>query len=82
MKCVLSLSATADVADRCLCGRGYAGDPEATAAVITSDGWFKTGDVVVRDAQGFLTIVDRWKELIKYKGFQGASAPRRLQCLC
>ena len=43
---------------------------EATAATIDSDGWLHTGDVAVRDADGFYSIVDRLKELIKYKGFQ------------
>lgn len=51
--------------------RGYVGNAEATAATITPDGWLKTGDVAVRDQNGFITIVDRLKELIKYKGFQG-----------
>ncbi|KAJ7928469.1 AMP binding protein [Mycena leptocephala] len=37
---------------------------------ITPDGWFKTGDVAVRDKDGYYYIVDRRKELIKYKGFQ------------
>ncbi|KAH7926973.1 AMP binding protein [Leucogyrophana mollusca] len=50
--------------------KGYLGNPSATAASITPDGWFKTGDIVVRDKDGFYTIVDRRKELIKYKGFQ------------
>ncbi|KAH7910994.1 AMP binding protein [Hygrophoropsis aurantiaca] len=50
--------------------KGYLGDPTATAASITPDGWFKTGDIAVRDGDGFFTIVDRRKELIKYKGFQ------------
>ncbi|KAH7906804.1 AMP binding protein [Hygrophoropsis aurantiaca] len=49
---------------------GYLGNPKATAASITPDGWFKTGDIVIRDREGFFTVVDRRKELIKYKGFQ------------
>ncbi|KAH7883186.1 AMP binding protein [Phlebopus sp. FC_14] len=51
--------------------KGYLHNPTATAATITRDGWLKTGDIAVRDAEGFITIVDRRKELIKYKGFQG-----------
>jgi hypothetical protein len=50
--------------------KGYLNRPEATADTITSDGWLKSGDVAVRDNEGFFTIVDRKKELIKYKGFQ------------
>ncbi|KAI0687441.1 AMP binding protein [Cytidiella melzeri] len=49
---------------------GYLNNPEATKNAITPDGWFKTGDVAVRDAEGYFKIVDRRKELIKYKGFQ------------
>ena len=49
---------------------GYLNNAEATAATIDSDGWLHTGDVAVRDADGFYSIVDRLKELIKYKGFQ------------
>jgi long-subunit acyl-CoA synthetase (AMP-forming) len=33
--------------------------------------WFKTGDVLTRDNDGWFKVVDRFKELIKYKGFQG-----------
>ncbi|EKM52327.1 uncharacterized protein PHACADRAFT_211599 [Phanerochaete carnosa HHB-10118-sp] len=55
--------------------KGYVNNPEATAETLTQDGWLKTGDVAVRDSHGFLAIVDRWKELIKYKGFQGKCAP-------
>ncbi|KAG2109352.1 AMP binding protein [Suillus discolor] len=50
--------------------KGYLNNPTATAEAITPDGWFKTGDICVRDKDGFFTIVDRRKELIKYKGFQ------------
>ncbi|OAX43714.1 AMP binding protein [Rhizopogon vinicolor AM-OR11-026] len=50
--------------------KGYLNNPTATAAAVTPDGWFKTGDIAVRDKDGFFTIVDRRKELIKYKGFQ------------
>ena len=51
--------------------KGYLNNVESTKHTITEDGWLKTGDVAVRDAKGFYTIVDRRKELIKYKGFQG-----------
>jgi acyl-CoA synthetase (AMP-forming)/AMP-acid ligase II len=49
---------------------GYLNNPEATAATIDSDGWLHSGDVAVVDEDGYFTIVDRLKELIKYKGFQ------------
>ncbi len=54
--------------------RGYLGDPKATAATIDADGWLHTGDVVVADREGWFTVVDRVKELIKYKGSQVAPA--------
>ncbi|KAF9790975.1 AMP binding protein [Thelephora terrestris] len=50
--------------------KGYLNNPTATKESITADGWYKTGDVCTRDADGFYHIVDRIKELIKYKGFQ------------
>ncbi|KAJ6609065.1 AMP binding protein [Mycena sp. CBHHK59/15] len=50
--------------------KGYLNNPEATRNTITPDGWFKTGDIVVRNPQGYYYVVDRRKELIKYKGFQ------------
>ena len=54
--------------------KGYFNKPEATAACMTVDGWFKTGDVAVADDRGWFQIVDRVKELIKYKGLQVAPA--------
>ena len=59
--------------------RGYLNNPEATAETIDSDGWLHTGDVGFIDEDGHLTIVDRVKELIKYKGFQ--VAPAELEAL-
>ncbi|EKM61768.1 uncharacterized protein PHACADRAFT_204921 [Phanerochaete carnosa HHB-10118-sp] len=54
--------------------KGYAKNPNATAETITPDGWLRTGDVAIADKDGFLSITDRIKELIKYKGFQVAPA--------
>jgi long-chain acyl-CoA synthetase len=47
---------------------GYWNDPEATAAVLV-DGWLQTGDVAVADADGWLTLVDRAKDIIIVSGF-------------
>jgi len=52
---------------------GYWKDPQATAAVLR-DGWYWSGDIVTRDAEGFYRVVDRRKEMIKYKGFSVAPA--------
>ncbi|MGD2101156.1 MAG: AMP-binding protein, partial [Acidimicrobiia bacterium] len=54
--------------------RGYFNNPQATAASIDEDGWFKTGDIGMVDEDGSWYITDRLKELIKYKGFQVAPA--------
>ena len=54
--------------------QGYLNNPQATAETITQDGWLRTGDIARIDADGYLFIVDRLKELIKYKGFQVAPA--------
>jgi acyl-CoA synthetase (AMP-forming)/AMP-acid ligase II len=59
--------------------KGYLNNPEATARTIDSDGWLHTGDVAQIDADGSLRIVDRIKELIKYKGYQ--IAPAELEAL-
>jgi acyl-CoA synthetase (AMP-forming)/AMP-acid ligase II len=54
--------------------RGYLDDPEATAATVDADGWLHTGDVGRADEDGYVVLVDRVKELIKYKGYQVAPA--------
>lgn len=54
--------------------KGYFKNPGATRAMITEDGWLRTGDIGRCDEDGYLTIVDRAKEMIKYKGFQVAPA--------
>jgi acyl-CoA synthetase (AMP-forming)/AMP-acid ligase II len=54
--------------------RGYLNRPEATAVTIVDGGWLRTGDIGTVDDDGYFTIVDRLKELIKYKGYQVAPA--------
>ncbi|BAJ32991.1 MULTISPECIES: AMP-binding protein [Kitasatospora] len=58
---------------------GYFGRESATAATVDPDGWLHTGDVGHVDAAGWLFVVDRVKELIKYKGHQ--VAPAELEAL-
>ncbi|KUJ69881.1 AMP-dependent synthetase [Streptomyces albus subsp. albus] len=50
--------------------KGYLGRPADTGALIDPDGWLHTGDVGRIDADGWVHLVDRVKELIKYKGYQ------------
>jgi acyl-CoA synthetase (AMP-forming)/AMP-acid ligase II len=49
---------------------GYLGNEQATQETIDDDGWLHTGDLAQIDASGCVYIVDRLKELIKYKGYQ------------
>jgi long-chain acyl-CoA synthetase len=57
--------------------RGYAHRPEATAEAIDADGWFHSGDVGVLDEDGYLSIVDRTKDMLLYKGYN--VFPRELE---
>jgi acyl-CoA synthetase (AMP-forming)/AMP-acid ligase II len=54
--------------------KGYLNNPGATADTVDAEGWLHTGDVAIVDAHGCYTVVDRVKELIKYKGYQVAPA--------
>lgn len=53
---------------------GYLNRPDATSAAITEDSWLHTGDIATVTSDGVYRIVDRLKELIKYKGYQVAPA--------
>ncbi|KAL3819100.1 hypothetical protein ACJIZ3_005005 [Penstemon smallii] len=59
--------------------KGYLNDPESTERTIDKEGWLHTGDIGFIDGDDELFIVDRLKELIKYKGFQ--VAPAELEAL-
>jgi acyl-CoA synthetase (AMP-forming)/AMP-acid ligase II len=59
--------------------KGYFDNPEATAATLDADGWIHTGDIGFADPDGYFYIVDRLKELIKYKAYQ--VAPAELEAL-
>ena len=50
--------------------KGYYNNPQATRETLTEDGWLHTGDIVRMDPDGYVWVLDRLKELIKYKGFQ------------
>jgi acyl-CoA synthetase (AMP-forming)/AMP-acid ligase II len=54
--------------------KGYLNDPAATAATKDNDGWIHTGDIGYVDEDGYFYVVDRLKELIKYKAYQVAPA--------
>jgi acyl-CoA synthetase (AMP-forming)/AMP-acid ligase II len=59
--------------------KGYLNRPDATSATLTHDGFLRTGDVAKFDEDGYFSILDRVKELIKYKGHQ--VAPAELEAL-
>ncbi|KAI5669065.1 hypothetical protein M9H77_18918 [Catharanthus roseus] len=59
--------------------KGYFRDEKATASTLDSERWLRTGDLCYIDEDGFLYVVDRLKELIKYKGYQ--VAPAELEAL-
>ena len=54
--------------------KGYLNNPQATAENLDDEGWLRTGDIGYVDADGYFYVVDRLKELIKYKGHQVAPA--------
>ncbi len=58
---------------------GYWQRPEESADTLPGGGWIRTGDIVQCDEEGYVTIVDRKKEMIKYKGYQ--IAPAELEAL-
>jgi acyl-CoA synthetase (AMP-forming)/AMP-acid ligase II len=59
--------------------KGYWNNPKETAACLTPDGWLHTGDVARFDEDGYLYLIERLKEMIKYKGYQ--VAPAELEAL-
>jgi len=59
--------------------QGYWQRPDDTAETLAGEGWIRTGDIVQCDEEGYVTILDRKKEMIKYKGYQ--IAPAELEAL-
>jgi acyl-CoA synthetase (AMP-forming)/AMP-acid ligase II len=57
-----------------LVSNGYLDEPEATAEVFGADGWLRTGDIAFRNAQGYLKVCDRKKEMFIVGGFNVAPA--------
>ena len=53
---------------------GYLNNPEATARIVDGEGWLRTGDIARFDEDGWFYVVDRVKDLIKYKGYPVAPA--------
>lgn len=65
--------------------KGYHANPEATVGTMAPGGWLRTGDILIRDNMGWFKVVDRLKELIKYKGYQGKPLSSSLadsSCTC
>lgn len=54
--------------------KGYLNNPDATTATLDEGGWLRTGDIAIADERGYFAVIDRVKELIKYKGYQVAPA--------
>ncbi|ACE85982.1 AMP-binding protein [Cellvibrio japonicus] len=65
---------TGEAGELCVRGpqvmKGYWQRPDATAEVLDADGWFKTGDIAIIQADGFVKIVDRKKDMINVSGFK------------
>jgi acyl-CoA synthetase (AMP-forming)/AMP-acid ligase II len=59
--------------------KGYWKNPKETADCLSGDGWLRTGDIVRFDEDGYVYLVERKKEMIKYKGYQ--VAPAELEAL-
>jgi acyl-CoA synthetase (AMP-forming)/AMP-acid ligase II len=59
--------------------KGYWNNPKETAECLTPDGWLRTGDIGHLDGDGYLHLLERKKEMIKYKGYQ--VAPAELEAL-
>jgi long-chain acyl-CoA synthetase len=66
--------ATGEAGELCVQGpqvmKGYWQRPEATEEVMDADGWFKTGDIAIIQADGYIKIVDRKKDMINVSGFK------------
>ncbi|CAA0823479.1 4-coumarate--CoA ligase-like 9 [Striga hermonthica] len=54
--------------------KGYVDNHKANSETLVGDGWLRTGDICYIDDEGFLFVIDRVKELIKYKGYQVSPA--------
>ncbi|XP_043695776.1 4-coumarate--CoA ligase-like 6 [Telopea speciosissima] len=54
--------------------KGYLNNEDATKSAIDKEGWLHTGDIAYFDHDGYIYVLDRMKEIIKYKGFQIAPA--------